>query len=110
MEPLRFLAVMLSTIVPGTAVTYNDTTDINVLVWGGYTFSGLSHWCPCMQWLVQVQWSSLRPTQLPLMCVELATSPSGVSMMVWKEWIGIERIVTDSSLFIGHTVTFWTAT
>ena len=38
-----------------------------------------------MQCLVQVQWSSLRPTHLPLMCVELATSPSGVSMMVWKE-------------------------
>ena len=37
-----------------------------------------------MQWLVQVQWSSLRPTQLPLMCVELATSPSGVSMVVWR--------------------------
>ena len=31
---------------------------------------------------VQVQWSSLRPTQLPLMCVELVTSPSGVSMML----------------------------
>ena len=31
-------------------------------------------------YLVQVQWSSLRPTQLSLMCVELATSPSGVSM------------------------------
>ena len=42
-----------------------------------------------MQWLVQVvkvQWSSLRPTQLPLMCVELATSPSGVSMMELWEW------------------------
>ena len=25
---------------------------------------------------MQVQWSSLRPTQLPLMCVELVTSPS----------------------------------
>ena len=35
---------------------------------------------------LQVQWSSLRPTQLPLMCVELATSPSGVSMMVWRVW------------------------
>ena len=23
-----------------------------------------------------------------------------------EQWIGIERIVTDSSLFIGHTVTF----
>ena len=34
--------------------------------------------------LVQVQWSSLRPTQLPLMCVELVASPSGVSMMVWR--------------------------
>ena len=33
---------------------------------------------------LQVQWSSLRPTQLPLMCVELATSPSGVSMMEWR--------------------------
>ena len=31
---------------------------------------------------VQVQWSSLRPTQLPLMCVELETLPSGVNMMV----------------------------
>ena len=44
-----------------------------------------------VQWFVQVQWSSLRPTQLPLMCVELATSPSGVSMMVWGrcwEWRG----------------------
>ena len=34
------------------------------------------------QCLMQVQWSSLRPTQPPLMCVELVTSPSGVSMMV----------------------------
>ena len=37
MESLRFLTVM-STILPGTAVTYNDTTNIYVFVWGGYTF------------------------------------------------------------------------
>ena len=40
---------------------------------------------------VQVQWSSPRPTQLPLMCVELAISPSGVSMRAWREchlWFG----------------------
>ena len=37
-----------------------------------------------MHCLMQVQWSSLRPTQLPLICVELATSPSGVSMVGWR--------------------------
>ena len=40
-----------------------------------------------MQWFVQVQWSSLRPTQLPLMCVELATSLSGVSILVWGMYV-----------------------
>ena len=39
-----------------------------------------------LQLLVTVQCSSLRPIQLPLTCVELATSPSGVSTMVWEKW------------------------
>ena len=46
-----------------------------------YVICGVAIQLVSMQCLVQVQWSSLRPTQLPLMCVELATSPSGVSMM-----------------------------
>ena len=42
--------------------------------------------------IVQALSPSLRPTQLPLMCAELATSPSGVSMMVWRmyrAWCGL---------------------
>ena len=39
-------------------------------------FCGVPITLVSMKLLVQVQWSSLRLTQLPLMCVELATSPS----------------------------------
>ena len=88
MESLRFLAVMLSTILSGTLGNLYDL----------YLMTSLTLMCLClyffwpitllgvkfMKCLVQVQWSSLRPTQLPLMCVELATSPSGVSMVVWR--------------------------
>ena len=64
-----------------------------------------------MQCLVlQVQWSSLRPThgQLPLMCVELATSPSGVSIVVCKDllvvlWIIGSQITFNTSTIPGHT-------
>ena len=52
-----------------------------------------------MQWLVQVQWSSLRPTQLPLMYVELATSPLGVSM---RMLIGGDTMA-NPSIIPGHT-------
>ena len=47
-----------------------------------------------MQRIVEVQRSSLRPTQLPLMCVELATSPSGVSMVMWS---GMGYWISDNS-------------
>ena len=57
-----------------------------------------------MQLLVQVQWSSLRPIQLPLMCVELATSPSGVSVMVGILWIiGNEAGTPNPTNIPGHT-------
>ena len=39
--------------------------------------------------LVQLQFPSPRPTQLPLTCVELATSPSGASMVRLKESSGV---------------------
>ena len=56
-----------------------------------------------MQCLVQVQWSSLRPTQLPLMCVELATSPSGVSMMGWREfWSAVAHWNSNNCQRIHH--------
>ena len=99
MESFEFLAVILSLILSGTVGTslspcarelyilYICTVD-NIMVLYVSLYLQLV-FMPC---LVQVQWSSLRPTQLPLMCVELATSPSGVSMMGWRMcslWGGI---------------------
>ena len=81
MELLNFLAVsvMLSWVLTGTVGTICSILHLYIThcLYAPISIQLVS----CSIYLVQVQWSSIRPTQLPLMCVELATSPSGVSMV-----------------------------
>ena len=52
---------------------------------------------------VQVRWSSLRPTQMPLMCVELVASPSGVNMRVCRMCFQCSGSVTAESILVYGT-------